>query len=84
MIGCFLLIVANGLQISIASGQLPESPEIEQALVRASSNRGEIEQALKGVSKDQKRGMRFLVANMPEEFHTLGIHKAERLFKKNG
>ena len=61
-----MLIVATVLHISCACGQLPDSMQIEQALVRANSNRGEIEKALKGVSEDQKRGMWFLVANMPD------------------
>jgi len=66
MIRCLLLIAAVGLPFNMASGQLPESPEIAQALVRAGENRGEIERALKEVPKDQQAGMRFLVENMPD------------------
>lgn len=39
---------------------------VEKALVKAKGNRGEIEKALTGVSKEQRAGMAFLVEHMPE------------------
>jgi hypothetical protein len=66
MIRHLILLIAAAWQINLASGQLPESPKIAQALVRAGENRGEIERALNEVPKDQQAGMRFLVENMPD------------------
>lgn len=40
--------------------------DVEQALVAAKDNRAELEKALTGVAKDQRKGMAFLIANMPE------------------
>ena len=40
--------------------------EVEKALEKAKANRPELEKALKAVSGDQKTGMAFLVANMPD------------------
>src|SRR4051812_44462074 len=40
--------------------------DVEQALVKAMANRAELEAALNGVPQDQRKGMVFLVANMPE------------------
>jgi hypothetical protein len=40
--------------------------DVEQALVKAKDNRAELEKALAGVPKDQRTGMAFLVANMPD------------------
>jgi hypothetical protein len=42
------------------------SEDVEQALTNAKDNRGELEKALNGVHKDQRKGMAFLVVNMPE------------------
>ena len=39
---------------------------VEQALAKAKDNRGELEKALADVPKDQRKGMAFLVANMPD------------------
>lgn len=40
--------------------------DVEAALRRANDNRPELEKALTGVPKDQRTGMMFLVANMPD------------------
>jgi len=40
--------------------------DVETALKRAKDNRAELEKALNGVPKDQRTGMMFLVANMPD------------------
>ncbi len=40
--------------------------EVEQALKSAKGNRAELEKALTDVPKDQRKGMAFLVANMPD------------------
>jgi poly(3-hydroxybutyrate) depolymerase len=42
------------------------SDGVEQALARARDNRPELERALAGVPEDQREGMAFLVANMPD------------------
>ncbi len=42
------------------------SAEVEQALNKAKDNRAELEKALAGVAKDQRKGMAFLIANMPD------------------
>ena len=41
-------------------------PEIEQALSNAKENRAELERALNEASPQQKNGITFLIANMPE------------------
>ncbi len=40
--------------------------EVEKALTRAGENRQELEKALTAVPADQRKGMIFLIANMPE------------------
>ena len=40
--------------------------DVEQALARAKDNRAELEKALAGVPEGERKGMAFLVANMPE------------------
>ena len=40
--------------------------DVEQALATAKDNRPELEKALAGVPRDQRAGMAFLIANMPE------------------
>ena len=40
--------------------------EVEQALARAKNNRAELEKALVAVPRDQRKGMAFLIANMPD------------------
>jgi Transglutaminase-like superfamily len=39
--------------------------EVEQALEKAKDNRAELEKALHATPKDQRKGMEFLIANMP-------------------
>jgi hypothetical protein len=39
--------------------------DVELALIKAKDNRGELEKALTGVRVDQRKGMAFLIANMP-------------------
>lgn len=66
MIGCLSLLSVVVLQICNAAAQVPITEEIDQALVRAGVNRSEIERALKDAPDEQKTGMEFLVANMPD------------------
>jgi hypothetical protein len=40
--------------------------DVEQALAKAKDNRGELEKALASVPRNQRTGMAFLVANMPD------------------
>ena len=40
--------------------------DVEKALAKANDNRAELEKALSGVPKDQRKGMEFLIANMPD------------------
>lgn len=42
------------------------SDDVEQALKRAKDNRKELEKALTDVPKDQRKGMAFLIENMPD------------------
>ncbi len=42
------------------------SDEVERALANAKDNRPELEKALTAVPQDQRKGMAFLVANMPD------------------
>jgi predicted peptidase len=42
------------------------SEDVEPALSKAGDNRAELEKALAGVPMEQRKGMAFLVANMPE------------------
>jgi Transglutaminase-like superfamily len=42
------------------------SDDVEQALARAKDNRPELEKALTSVPRDQRKGMAFLIGNMPD------------------
>jgi poly(3-hydroxybutyrate) depolymerase len=42
------------------------SDDVEQALAKAKDNRPQLEKALADVPKDQRKGMAFLIANMPD------------------
>jgi len=69
MSSTFRLFVATILIASPVFAETPKawwSEDVEQALAKAKDNRGELEKALNGVPKDQRKGMEFLVANMPE------------------
>src|SRR5688572_29972001 len=40
--------------------------DVDQALAKAKDNRGELAKALADAPKEQRKGMAFLVANMPD------------------
>jgi Transglutaminase-like superfamily len=58
------------LLFSVAPARAQEKPrwsaEVERALSRAGENRAELEKALSKSPGDQRQGMEFLVANMPD------------------
>ncbi len=65
--------VASALFVLVLAAASPaEQPaawwpaEVEKALVRAGDNRAELVKALRAVPAEQRKGMAFLVANMPE------------------
>src|SRR4051794_8400138 len=63
------LIAAAFLASPALAAQQPAkwwAEDVEQALAKAGDNRAELEKALTGVPKEQRKGMAFLVANMPE------------------
>jgi predicted esterase len=60
---CFLCSTP-GLQAQAKDAARPD--EVERALKAAGANRGELEKALAGAPDDQRKGMAFLVANMPD------------------
>jgi predicted peptidase len=71
MVRCNLSIVVLFLLTPLAevAGQPAAkwwSDNVEQALVKAKANRAELEGALQGVPEEQRKGMAFLIANMPE------------------
>jgi transglutaminase superfamily protein len=53
--------------------------DVDNALMQAKNNRGELEKALNGAPRDQQPGIAFLVANMPEK--DLATLKADFLLK---
>src|SRR5688572_28840819 len=62
-----LVLLAAVLVCSVAEAAEPKSsPAIEQALKTAGANAAEIRRALADVPPDERPGMKFLVANMPE------------------
>jgi transglutaminase-like putative cysteine protease/predicted esterase len=65
IVGLLLLIAGPGLPA--AADETPWWPaEVERALTRAGKNRPELVQALQAAPRDQRPGMAFLVANMPD------------------
>ena len=73
-----LLTLVLGISVSAATC-LAAPPAIEQALETAGTNRSQIQQALDQVPTAQRKGMIFLVENMPEpDLQTL---KADYLLK---
>src|SRR5687768_143555 len=54
------------LVLAIPAAAAENAREIQAALARAGKNRAEIEKALADSPADQKAGMEFLVANMPD------------------
>lgn len=75
----------------LAATAAAEPEAVEKQLAKAKTNRAELEKALAGVPKDERAGMEFLVANMPDadltslkadfliENHTLA-YKARKQF----
>ncbi len=60
---CLIIFVAT----SVVHAESPWwSADVTEALARARDNRTELEKALTNVSKDQRKGMAFLIANMPD------------------
>jgi hypothetical protein len=61
-------MAATLLLLSIATASAVEETEsqIKLALEKAGENRAEINKALEQVPKDQAKGMRFIIGNMPE------------------
>jgi hypothetical protein len=57
-----LVVFANPTR---ADEAIVKPGEVEQALARAGANRAELEKALQTVPPEQRRGMTFLIANMP-------------------
>src|SRR5438874_374890 len=55
-----------GLFLGLLVSQAPTSTEIEQALSRAGRNRAELQKALDQSPAEQRPGMAFLIANMPD------------------
>ncbi len=63
----FVLVFAS---LPLIRAEAPKgwwSAEVEQVLVQAGKNRPELQRALQGVPENQRKGMAFLVANMPEK-----------------
>ena len=64
--GILLVTLAWLVASPKASAQETASSEATQALTRAGDNRRELERALAETSGDERRGMEFLIANMPD------------------
>lgn len=64
--GILLVTLAWLVASPKASAQETASSEVTQALTRAGDNRRELERALAETSGDERRGMGFLIANMPD------------------
>ncbi len=58
---CLLFLVLFAYPVIAA-----EPDAVEKQLAKAKGNRAELEKALAGVPKDERAGMEFLVANMPD------------------
>jgi predicted peptidase len=61
-----LLIISPAAAGAQAAKDRWWSQEVEQALVRANDNRPELEKALTAVPREQRKGLAFLIANMPD------------------
>ncbi len=64
-------LVFSSLATAASSGRAPEPAqpwpaEVEQALKKANKNRPTLEKALENVPKEQRKGLEFLIANMPD------------------
>jgi hypothetical protein len=67
--GVILLVACSlyfPLGVRAQNKAVPWSAEVEQALKTAGSNRGELEKALAQAPEGQRKGIAFLVANMPD------------------
>jgi transglutaminase-like putative cysteine protease len=62
---CFVLLTGYQ-QAASAEPSSKWSQEVEQALAKAKDNRAELEKALAAVPQEQRQGMEFLIANMPD------------------
>jgi Transglutaminase-like superfamily len=62
---CFVILTVSH-PASAAEPSSKWSQEIEQALAKAKDNRAELEKALAAVPQEQRKGMEFLIANMPD------------------
>lgn len=66
---CLALLVASVLIVQAAPAD-PPAPwwpaEVEKALAKAKDNRAELEKALAAVPAEQRKGLAFLVAHMPD------------------
>jgi hypothetical protein len=60
------LAFGSPLLLALESPQAWWSAEVDQALKRAKENRGELEKALLAVPETQRKGMSFLIENMPD------------------
>jgi hypothetical protein len=61
-----VILVAAPLAVSAADPQPWWSADVEQALKQSKDNRKELEKALTEVPKEQRKGMAFLIENMPD------------------
>jgi hypothetical protein len=63
-----LMMVLIGFALPLRADEPAKwwSDDVEKALASAKANRAELEAALNGVPQEQRNGMAFLVANMPE------------------
>jgi hypothetical protein len=60
------LVVTFASSVAVAEPKDWWADDVEQALVRAKENRPELEKALHSVPVEQRKGMAFLVAHMPD------------------
>jgi hypothetical protein len=62
------LTLALGVLATVAlANQEKNGANLDRALARAGANRAELEKALKAVPADQRPGLAFLIANMPDK-----------------
>ena len=65
-IGIFALLLFVACPASAEPPAKWWGDDVEKALAKSKDNRAELEKALAGVPQEQRKGMAFLVANMPE------------------
>lgn len=66
MVGFLALGLIGPQRMSLCLAQDATSAEVNQALEKAGDNRPQLERALAETSGDERRGMEFLIANMPD------------------